>query len=234
MPFYEQQNLPVRNDILLPGRAEALSYPESHIRLALCSRCGFIQNQLYDARSHEVSAGEVFELCRLDQHHDAELADELIERYNLRGKSVLEIGCGHGEFLELLCAKGGNLGTGIDPNAPRPRRENLPIEYVRDFYGPRQLNRSADFICCRHTLEQVAAPGEFAKLLRRSVGSDRAPVVFCEVEDVRRLLVDLALWDFSYEHCSYFTAGLAFAPLPRRRLRRLRPPPQPRRALVAD
>src|SRR4051794_31027324 len=99
MPFYEQQNLPVSSGVLLPGRAEALDYPRGNIRLALCSHCGFIQNQLYDARSHEVSAGEA-STCDTTAIHNAELADELIERYNLRGKSLLEIGCGDGAFLE--------------------------------------------------------------------------------------------------------------------------------------
>jgi hypothetical protein len=39
----------------------------------------------------------------------------LIERYDLYGKDIIEIGCGQGEFLTLLCELGGNRGVGFDP-----------------------------------------------------------------------------------------------------------------------
>ena len=40
---------------------------------------------------------------------------DLIRRYDLRGKEVIEIGCGKGEFLSLLCEVGDNRGVGFDP-----------------------------------------------------------------------------------------------------------------------
>jgi hypothetical protein len=206
MPFYEHRDLPLSSTALLTSRAEALSYPKGHLRLGFCGRCGFIQNQLYDARHLEYNLGETA-AATANQAGDDALAEELIERYNLRGKSLLEIGCGSGAFLELLCRKGGNLGTGIDPAAPTAPASSFPVEYLRDFYGVQHLNRHADFLYCRHTLEEIAPVHEFAALLRRSAGHNREPVVFCETGDVRRMLVDAAPWDFTYEHCSYFSAG---------------------------
>ena len=53
-----------------------------------------------------------------------ELRDELrVSRHalreaykeGLRGKDIIEIGCGKGEFLLLLCEMGNNRGTGFDP-----------------------------------------------------------------------------------------------------------------------
>ncbi len=207
MPFFELQDLPVQSDVLLSSRAVALSFPRGGLRLGFCRQCGFIQNQLFDERRLEYHGSGDGTGRSADRCYEAGLADELIDRYNLRGKSVLEVGCGDGNFLEQLCARGGNLGTGIDPAAPGVPTAAVPIEYIRDFFGEGHLNRHADFISCRHTLEETAAVGDAVALLRRAVGPNREPVVFCEVSDVRKMLIDLALWDLSYEQCSYFSAG---------------------------
>ncbi|MGE0057536.1 MAG: class I SAM-dependent methyltransferase [Dehalococcoidia bacterium] len=208
MPFFELQDLPVQSDVLLSSRAVALSFPRGGVRLGFCRMCGFIQNQLFDERCLEYrDCGPGATPSRADRGYEAGLAEELIDRYNLRGKSVLEIGCGDGSFLEQLCAAGGNLGTGIDPAAPGVPSAALPVEYIRDFFGADHFSHHADFIYSRHVLEETKAVGDAVSLLRRAVGSNREPVVFCEVADVRKMLIDLALWDFSYAQCSYFSAG---------------------------
>jgi len=52
------------------------------------------------------------------------LAQRLIDRYSLRAKKIIEIGCGKGEFLALLCDLGHNRGIGFDP-AYVPERNRL-------------------------------------------------------------------------------------------------------------
>ena len=44
------------------------------------------------------------------------LAEQLVERHELAGKHVAEIGSGKGEFLALLCERGSCSGTGFDPS----------------------------------------------------------------------------------------------------------------------
>ena len=44
------------------------------------------------------------------------LAQTWIDRYQIRNKTILEIGCGKGEFLVLMCDLGDNRGIGIDPS----------------------------------------------------------------------------------------------------------------------
>ena len=39
----------------------------------------------------------------------------MIDRYDIHGKDILEIGCGKGDFLIEICRAGGNRGVGIDP-----------------------------------------------------------------------------------------------------------------------
>jgi hypothetical protein len=133
------------------------------------------------------------------------LADRLIERYNLRGKSVLEIGCGSGEFLEIVSDRGGNTGVGIDPAAPIAPSGRQPLHYIRDTFDERYVDLDVEFVCCRNTLDCVESVSEFTALARRTFG--REPVAFFEVADVRRSLRDLSFWAFTCEKPSHFSAG---------------------------
>jgi SAM-dependent methyltransferase len=139
-----------------------------------------------------------------------DLAARLIDRYALRGKDVLEIGCGKGEFLVLLCELGGNRGIGIDPGYV-PARTTSPaasrIRFIQDFYSEAYAGLNADFVCCRHTLEHIQPTRRFVETVRRAIGDRRDTVVFFEVPDVARVLKERAFWDIYYEHCSYFSAG---------------------------
>ena len=67
------------------------------------------------------------------------LAERLIARYDLHGKDIVEIGCGKGEFLMLLCELGGNRGVGFDPgcrsgSCSRPRTLRLHIDFYFDAH----------------------------------------------------------------------------------------------------
>ena len=42
------------------------------------------------------------------------LARDLIARFDLHGKRVVELGCGQGEFVTMLAEFGGNEGYGFD------------------------------------------------------------------------------------------------------------------------
>jgi 2-polyprenyl-3-methyl-5-hydroxy-6-metoxy-1,4-benzoquinol methylase len=136
-------------------------------------------------------------------------AAQLIERYQLRDKDVLEIGCGKGDFLSLLCHGGQNRGVGFDPSydgRSADSRMGGGITIIRDFYSEAYAEYAADFICCRQVLEHLEHPGDFLRQLRRTIGARRDTVVFFEVPNVLYTLQDLGIWDIIYEHCCYFSA----------------------------
>src|SRR5262245_5458231 len=114
MPFYELKNVPVNSNLLLPTRAEAVSFPRGEVRLAFCETCGFIQNVLFNENRIEYSPAYLE--TRAVSPHLAKFLDEqatrLINSYNLHGKLLLEIGCGRGDFLAALCRMGPNRGIG--------------------------------------------------------------------------------------------------------------------------
>src|SRR5690606_23427764 len=137
------------------------------------------------------------------------LVRELVERHGLRNKEIIEIGCGKGEFLQLICDLGENRGLGFDPGYSESRGEALGatrFSVVRDFFSEAYTDRQADFVCSKMTLEHIPKPYAF---MQSAVRVTRKPngVLFIQVPESLRIVRDCAFEDIYYEHCSYFTAG---------------------------
>jgi SAM-dependent methyltransferase len=208
--FFESKGVPVNSCILLASPEEARAYPRGDIRLGFCHHCGFVSNQAYDERLTEYS-GRYEETQGFSPTFGAfheRLASRLIERYGLRGKTILEIGCGKGEFLALLCTLGGNRGVGFDPGYVEGRLDSDlagRITVIRDFYSEKYRDYAGDLVCCKMTLEHIHRSGEFVATVRRAIGDRRDTIVFFQVPEATRILRDCAFEDIYYEHCSYFT-----------------------------
>lgn len=209
--FYEASAIPTQSCVLLDTEDEARAYPVGDLLLGFCPACGFAQNvrfapQLVDY-SKPTEESQAFS-ARF-QAFARSLAGDLVERYDLRGKSVLEVGCGKGDFMALLADEGIGRGVGIDPGFMPERLDATTgeIEFVRDWYDESHTGRTADLVLTRHLLEHVPNVAEFLGWLVRSTQATPGAWLFTEVPDVARVLREGAFWDVYYEHCSYFTAG---------------------------
>ncbi len=113
-----EQTAPVHTSKLLADRAEAIAYPRGVIRLEICASCGLMTNSAFDAPGHDYSASyeETQAFSARFMEYARDLAGQLVERHALEGRPVLEIGCGRGDFLQLLCEATGGAGVGIDPS----------------------------------------------------------------------------------------------------------------------
>jgi len=137
----------------------------------------------------------------------------LDSQYTLKGKQVLEIGCGQGDFLALLCERADCRGIGFDPSyveAPATRSGHDRIKVVRDMYSERYAAYQADLIVCRQVLEHIPEPQKMLHEVRRSIGARAGTAVFFEVPNVLDHLSSRDLWALVYEHFSYYSpASLA-------------------------
>lgn len=208
--FYSFSGAPVHSVLLMPTREEALAYPKGEIRLAFCEGCGFISNVSYDPALQHYS-GKCEETQGFSETFNSfarKLAADLVERHSLRGKRVIEIGCGKGEFLSMICEMGGNSGIGFDPAYVQGRlATKADVRFVTDFYSEKYSEVRGDFIICKMTLEHIGDAGAFLDRVRRSLEGRPDTVLFFQVPDVTRVLRELAFWDVYYEHCSYFSPG---------------------------
>jgi SAM-dependent methyltransferase len=207
--FFEAVEMPAHIGILWPSREEALRCPKGDIRLSFCVACGFITNVMFDPARMEYSQAYDNSLLfsPFYREYARSSAMRLIERHDLRNKRVMEIGCGKGDFLALLCELGNNRGVGFDPSFEPARLDpgnTGRITVVRDFYSDKYGACEADLILCRYVFEHIPRPVPFLEALRRAIGGKGDTVVCFEVPDVSFILRDLSGWDIIYEHCSYF------------------------------
>lgn len=206
--LHKVADAPVHSVTLLRHPDEARAVPTRPIQLVLCHRCGFIFNAAFDAAPQDYSRDYVSTQAHsptFDSFH-RRLAEDLVDRWNLRGRTVVEIGGGQGEFLRQICLLGGNRGIGFDPAYEGPEHPTTSLRMVKDYYGEAHADVAADFFICKMTLEHIARPAEFMATVRRAVGDDPKRVVFFQVPDVTRILDERAFWDVYYEHCNYFGA----------------------------
>jgi len=208
--FWEIRSLPVKSNALCRTREEALDVPRADINLTVCRSCAYICNASFDAGRMQYD--QTYEnALHFSPHFRAyadDLARRLIETYDLRGKDILEIACGDGYFLKLLCKLGFNRGVGFDPSyADRPTVEDadMNVSIIKDYYDEKYSGRAADLICCRHALEHIPDPVAFLRTVRRTIGERHRTVAFFEVPNAMFILRDLSVWDIIYEHCCYFT-----------------------------
>jgi len=210
--FYSIDSVPVNSCILMQSRDAALAYPKGDMRLTLCVTCGFVWNAAFDRQliqySEEYEETQAFSET-FNKFHEA-LADTLIDRYGLKNKTILEIGCGKGEFLALLCERGNNQGIGFDPGYRDQRNKSSARErmkFITDFYSEQYSNYQGDLVCCKMTLEHIDGVKEFVSMVRRAIVDRDDTIVFFQIPEMGVILRKCRFWDVYYEHCSYFTSG---------------------------
>jgi len=205
--FWSARDVPVFCNVLCASRAEALGIPRGDLRLVFEPESGLMRNVAFQAAlmQYDVRYENALHHSPHFQKYADGLIRRLVERYDLRGKDVLEIACGQGDFLSALCKAGENRGVGFDP-AFDPAGAALPanVRVVQDYYSAAHAAVPADFICCRHALEHIADPVAFLRELRRTLGERRETVVFFEVPNGLYTIRELGIWDLIYEHCTYF------------------------------
>jgi len=202
--------VPVYCNVLWPQREQAVGAARGTMNLKYCNDCAHVFNASYD-EALTVYTPAYDNSLHFSPHFNQyarDLAARLIERYSLRGKKLVEVGCGKGDFLMMLCEQGDNLGWGFDRSFDPQRvdAQDSRLNFVQDFYTPQHAARlRPDFVCLRHVLEHIADPTAFLSLLRPDLAVSGGGVFYVEVPNALFTLRDLGIWDLIYEHCSYFT-----------------------------
>jgi len=207
--FYNVSGVPVNSCLLFSDRTDAKNMARGEIDLAYCPRCSFIFNAAWqpDATAYTelYEETQVFSPTYTTFQH--QLAADLIDRYGVIRKEIVEIGCGKGAFLTLLCEMGDNSGIGYDPSfiPERNTAGTANVVFKREYFSETTDQPAPDLVCCRMTLEHISETRRFVDAVRRIASRERGTIVFFQIPDVRRILAEGAFWDVYYEHCSYFS-----------------------------
>lgn len=198
--------LPVNlNSQIEPSRASDVA--EGPIAIVVCTACSHLYNAAFDPAliAYDAAYENTLHFSPRFQRYANELAARLMADHGLVGKTVLEVGCGPGHFLSMLCEHGAGRGLGFDPSfdperlgAPRHAAVTIEAEPLAAGVGG-----VADLAYSQQVLEHLEDPVALLRLLGSVV--EPAGAVFCEVPNGKLMMEQIALWDLLYEHVSYFT-----------------------------
>jgi hypothetical protein len=200
--------VPVYQNVLVATEVDALACPRGDIVMVHCSGCGLVFNAAFDNRLTAYSSG--YEPSQAHSPIFARYLDEvarnLVSRHALRGKTIVEIGCGEGDFLLRVCRMGASRGIGFDPSYAGDR-SRLPsnVTILPEPYPPGRAYPPADLVCARHVIEHMERPATLLAEMRGAGVDSNELVVFVETPRLEWILDRSAFWDIFYEHCSYFT-----------------------------
>ena len=209
--FFEQHRVPVQSCLLSASADAASGIAYGNIELIACNQCGLVFNRAFDPQTQEFSPyyEETQGFSPAFQRFSESLVADLDTRWNLLDRTVIEVGCGKGEFLDLLSARSGCRGLGIDPAYDPERRPSLAgdaVRYEQRLFSADDIGRlRGDYLVCRHTLEHIGPVNQFLELIRQACLAGRIREVFIEIPESERIFAEGAFWDIYYEHANYFT-----------------------------
>jgi hypothetical protein len=209
-PIYRAPKVPIFCNQYWPTESDAVRAAGGELEIVQCEACSHVFNAAFDAEQIKYAIGyeNSLHFSPTFTGYAETLAKHLIDRYGIRGKKILEIGCGDGDFLTMLCESGGNQGFGFDPSQTDRWVDgaNGAVVSIRGgYYGPDTRVADVDVICIRHVLEHLPDPGGLLRMLR-DLHKDRPnAIAYFEVPNGEFCLKSHGVWDLIYEHVSYFT-----------------------------
>jgi SAM-dependent methyltransferase len=209
--FYAVDNVTVNSCLVVDSAAEGRAFPRGDLRVAVCTACGLMSNTAFELKrlTYDSTYEETQTFSPSFNLFQDELIRWLLEKYDLRGKTVIDVGCGKGTFLARLAELGAVHGIGIDPSAVQDRLTGIAADHVRfinEFYSRDHASIPMDLLACRHALEHIPDVSGMLATVRDAVGDRPTPIMF-ELPESLRILREAAYWDIYYEHCNYFTPG---------------------------
>ena len=169
-----------------------------------CIDCGLIQLKNDPVSYYK----DVITAASLSKASKAKLVNEwrpFLKKYNILGKDAIEVGCGRGDFLEVLESLNINA-YGIEhslENIKECKGKNLNVEKAYLTELSESNDKQYSLVVCNNFLEHQPKSKEYLACLRNLVSNDG--VVYISVPNVDYLLEKSCLYEFVADHLVYFT-----------------------------
>ncbi len=199
---------PVILNYRFASKEAARNVSRRDMELRECPDCGLIFNAILDAAA--IPYDERYENRQNFSSGFRAMLEEtsrgLTECYGLNGGTVLEVGCGKGDFLHLLCDHARARGLGYDTSYEMTGTQtDSRVSFFQRYVAPVDVTENIDLVVCRHVVEHVPQIGDFFRLLHGIAVAGGNSAVYIETPALEWIVEHKAFWDVFYEHCNYFT-----------------------------
>ena len=193
--LYHQEQFPIFQNRMYDTEAEARACPKGDVQLVEDQRTGLVYNAAFQSELMTYDANYQNEqaVSPLFQEH-LEYVSNIIDRCMGR-KSIVEVGCGKGFFLEMLLKKEFDI-TGFDPTYEGTNPK------VMKHYFESGVGTKANGLVLRHVLEHTQDPFDFLLQLKEANGGRGK--IYIEVPCFDWICKHSAWFDIFYEHVNYF------------------------------
>lgn len=193
--FFYRENYPIFQNKMYSSREDGINCPKGDIDLAIDEKTGIIFNRQFDESKVQYDKDYHNEqgLSQAFSQHLQHVAGRIV---NAMGKkSIVEIGCGKGHFLDMLSEMGVEI-TGFDPtySGENPK--------IRAEYFTQDTPISCQGIILRHVLEHIKNPADFLRFLKKAAPENCK--IYIEVPAFEWIMANNAWYDIFYEHVNYF------------------------------
>lgn len=193
--LFKAHGMPVFQNKMFADREAALSCPKGDVSLVQDSDTGLIFNAAFNADllkydadyQNEQACSSVFK-----RHLDDV---KIIIQRHFAEKSLIEVGCGKGYFLEYLRQSGYEI-TGIDPAYEGNNHNVVKARFEAS------LGITGEGVILRHVLEHIPEPLEFLSSIAKANGGKGK--IYIEVPCFDWICQHRAWFDIFYEHVNYF------------------------------
>lgn len=193
--LYQQEQFPIFQNHMYSTEYEAKACPKGDIRLVEDQLTGLVYNAAFNPvlLKYDNNYQNEQAVSPLFQEH-LETVSKIIHRY-MGLKTIIEVGCGKGFFLEMLLNKGFDI-TGFDPTY-----EGVSPKVRKHYFSP-GVDIKAKGLILRHVLEHIRDPFDFLLQLQEANGGSGK--VYIEVPCFDWICQHRAWFDIFYEHVNYF------------------------------
>lgn len=115
-PFLAISGAPMLSNVLYKSAKTARNAALADIDLRKCEVCGFVHNYAFNGAPYGKNYENAQETSENFSQYLAEIAENLAQNYGILRAKIIEVGCGNGAFLRLLCERTDSEGVGFDPS----------------------------------------------------------------------------------------------------------------------
>jgi len=212
MRIFSKESLPKYNLERHFDRDSALGVQKGRIEFYLCQKCLFVFNAAFGETGMDYAVD--YENSRSNskyfQEYLIQTCKTLDEVFSVRNKTVVEIGCGDGQFLNELRRRYNFDGYGYDPSLNTNmisrsigNKYAQDLHFVQGYYRSGSLDTVPEIIILRHIVEHQKNPTSFFESILSMPEDGRATNIYIEVPAWEWIVDNNWILAFSYEHCSY-------------------------------